>query len=685
MMPGFYNHNYHILQTPGYVVILVEMIHDARIIPLDGRPHLDQRIRQWLGDSRGRWEGNTLVVDTTNFTDGVNDRGFTVFGTGRNGHLVERFTRVDADTIDYEFTVDDPTVFTRPWTAAVPMTKTDGPLFEYACHEGNYALPDILSGARAAGEGRRRSEQERIEVSHCRIASPRLAAYHLRLMRTYLSAALVLAGLLRVMPASAAIPEPVRIETGLVAGVAGSFSEVRVFKGLPFAAPPVGRLRWRPPQPPSSWDGVRAADTFSANCMQRAAGGGAFPPYGGDRSATAMSEDCLYLNIYTTAASPRDRRPVMVWIHGGALTSGAGAIYQGEELARKGVILVTINYRLGVFGFLAHPELTKESSTHGSGNYGFLDQIAALKWVQKNIAAFGGDASRVTIFGESAGSWSVHNLVATPLAKGLFQRAIGESGAQFAITRTLAVAEDAGVKFAEAAGARSLEALRGMPAEAVNSLTGFQTSATIDGWMFPQDVTTIFRTGKQNDVPVLIGSNSHEGSLFTPETTTGESFRAQSQRRYGPDTEEFLKLYPFTTDQEARAAQAASMRDQTFGWEMRTWARLQTQSGKSKVYLYTSATCLRCQTPHGSARSTAPRFPTPSTGRMDITAPRWRGPMPTESWPMKCRRYWVNFAATGDPNGRNLPKWAPYQRKDDLALDIGDSIVMIPVPGKADA
>ena len=149
MMPGFYNHNYHILQTPGYVVILVEMIHDARIIPVDGRPHLDQRIGQWLGDSRGRWEGNTLVVETTNFTEKVNDRGTTVFGTSKNGRLVERFTRVDEDTIDYQITVDDPTVFTRPWTAAIPMTKTEDPLFEYACHEGNHALPHILSGARA--------------------------------------------------------------------------------------------------------------------------------------------------------------------------------------------------------------------------------------------------------------------------------------------------------------------------------------------------------------------------------------------------------------------------------------------------------------------------------------------------------------------------------------------------------
>jgi para-nitrobenzyl esterase len=496
--------------------------------------------------------------------------------------------------------------------------------------------------------------------------------------------ALVTLTVVSAPPLHAAVPEPIRVETGLVSGVPGAFREVRLFKGLPFAEPPVGDLRWRPPQPPKSWNGVRAADTFSANCMQRAAGGGAFPPYGGDRSATTMSEDCLYLNVYTATASAGDRRPVMVWIHGGAYTSGAGAIYQGEDLARKGVVVVTVNYRLGVFGFLAHPELTKESSTHASGNYAFLDQIAALKWVQKNIAAFGGDPSRVTIFGESAGSWSVNNLVATPIARGLFQRAIGESGGQFSITRTLAEAEKAGTTFAEAAGASSLAALRAMPADTVNRANGFQTSATVDGWVFPQDVATIFRSGKQNDVPVIIGSNANEGSIFTPETTTGQSFRAQSQRRYGAETDAFLKLYPFTSDQEARAAQAASMRDQTFGWEMRTWARLQTATGKSKVYLYyfsrvppiANAAWLGAQ--HGSEIPYAFNWP---NGQHSTQVP-WTDTDRTLA--DQVSSYWVNFATTGDPNGKlngkDLPKWAPYQTRDDQAMGISAAPGMIPVP-----
>ena len=343
---------------------------------------------------------------------------------------------------------------------------------------------------------------------------------------------------------------------------------------------------------------------------------------------------------------------------------------------------MTVNYRLGVFGFLAHPELTKESSTHASGNYAFLDQIAALEWVQKNIAAFGGDPTRVTIFGESAGSWSVNNLVATPLARGLFQRAIGESGGQFTITRTLAEAEAAGATFATAAGAPSLGALRALPAEAVNRATGFSTSATVDGWVFPQDVATIFKSGKQNDVPVIIGSNANEGSIFTAETTTGQSCRSQSQRRYGADTDAFLKLYPFTTDTEARAAQAASMRDQTFGWEMRTWARLQTATGKSKVYLYyfsqvpplPNAAWLGAQ--HGSEIPYAFNWP---NGRHSAQVPWTEADKKLAD---QVSSYWVNFATTGDPNGKNLPTWPAYQAAEDRAMGIADGLKMIPLPNK---
>ena len=229
-------------------------------------------------------------------------------------------------------------------------------------------------------------------------------------------------------PALAAIAAPVKVESGLVSGSPGATSEVTVFKGIPYAAPPIGELRWRAPQPALKWDGVRRADKYSARCTQN--DGGWFPPNNGTRPAIEISEDCLSLNVFTSARSSADTQPVIVFVHGGGLSSGAGSYYDGEALARKGAVVVTLNYRLGVFGFLAHPDLTQESGHNSSGNYGLLDQIAALRWVQSNIAAFGGDPKRVTLAGQSAGAWSVNFLMASPLARGLFQRIIGSSGGQ---------------------------------------------------------------------------------------------------------------------------------------------------------------------------------------------------------------------------------------------------------------
>jgi para-nitrobenzyl esterase len=485
-----------------------------------------------------------------------------------------------------------------------------------------------------------------------------------------------------MLPLSAAVFEPVHTENGLITGVAGSNPEVRVFKGIPFAMPPVGDNRWRAPRSAAKWDGVRAADKFSPNCEQRAANGGAFPPNGGDRSATQMSEDCLYLNVYTAAKSSKDKLPVMVWIHGGAFTSGSGAIYEGEELARKGVVVVTVNYRLGVFGFFAHPDLTKESDRNSSGNYALLDQVSALEWVQKNIAAFGGDPKRVTIFGESAGSWSVNYLVASPLAHGLFQRAIGESGAEFAPARKLAEAEQAGVKFAESVHADSLSALRAKPAEELMKAGGFQAAANVDGWFLPEDVYTIFSKGKQNDVPVLIGSNADEGTLFTPAAVTGQSFRDQA-KKFGPDADAFLKLYPFNSDAEARSAQAAGMRDQVFGWEMRTWARLQTKTGKSKAYVYflshvpPGPNSARMGAQHGAEIAYAFNW---VNGKNNSQTP-WQDV--DRQLAETISSYWVNFATTGDPNGKGLPKWPAYRTKDDQVMGFNDKVELEPLPHKA--
>jgi para-nitrobenzyl esterase len=478
------------------------------------------------------------------------------------------------------------------------------------------------------------------------------------------------------LPMAAGISEPVQTEGGQLSGVAGASPEVRVYKGIPYAAPPVGDLRWRVPQP-ARWEGVLKADHFSSTCMQSPYPEGS--PYRGT-DADHISEDCLYLNIWTGANNASERRPVMVWIHGGALTRGSGSTptYDGENFAEKGVVLVTINYRLGVFGYFAHPELSKESGRNASGNYGFLDQVAALQWVQRNIEKFGGDPRRVTVFGESAGSWSVNFLVASPIARGLFQRAIGESGANLARVQSLADAEQAGVKFAGSMGAQSIAELRAKPA---GELLRAQRapSGNIDGYFLPTDVSTIFSTGRQNDVPTVIGFNADEGTAFTPDTVRAEGFEAQVKSRYGDQADAFLAIYPANTDKQARASAAAVFRDQTFGWEMRTWARMQSKTGKSKVYLYYFSKVppgpfgARLGVYHASEIA----YVFGNLGETSLSQEDHRklsGIM---------QSYWVNFANFGDPNGHGLPRWPNYQEKADVAIELGDNVETTTVPGKA--
>jgi len=481
------------------------------------------------------------------------------------------------------------------------------------------------------------------------------------------------------LPLAAAITEPVPVEQGLLSGVAGTSPEVRVFRGVPFAEAPVGDLRWRAPKPAAKWTGTRNVSEFGAICMQRrpnAAGIGAEP--------RPMSEDCLYLNIFTAAKTAGDKLPVMVWIHGGALTAGAGSIaaYDGEQLARKGVVVVTINYRLGVFGFFEHPELSKESDRHAAGNFGLLDQIAALQWVQKNIAAFGGDPKCVTIFGESAGSWSTNLLAASPLARGLFHRVIGESGGQFEPMKSLARAEQAGANFGTLAElrAKTAEALQTEMGAAFVGANGGYSGPVVDGWSLPDDVYTIYAKGKQNDVPVLIGSNADEGTMFTPATVTLQFMKDQAQRRFGADAEAFLKLYPAQSDTEAWRASADSMRDQTFGWEMRTWARMQTMTGKSKVYLYFFS-----RVPPGPAAASMGAYHSAEIAYVFHNTHR-PGTRPWEETDHKLSdlmaSYWVNFATTGDPNGKGLPAWPAFDTKSDRLMGLGDRVEVTPIPHK---
>src|SRR5690606_21877205 len=352
-----------------------------------------------------------------------------------------------------------------------------------------------------------------------------------------------LLGLVLGPSASAMIPAEVEVESGRIQGTAGRSPDVRVFKGVPFAAPPVGETRWRPPQPVPPWEGVLPTPDFRPRCMQ-------------SRGGADTAEDCLYLNVWTAADSAEDRLPVMVWIHGGALTGGSGseARYDGEALAGRGVVVVTINYRLGPFGFFAHPELSAESPDGVSGNYGFMDALAALRWVRANIAAFGGDPDNITVFGESAGGRMTGALAGSPAARGLLQRAIMQSGTWMGLVisrmPSLAEAEQAGADAAARLGALSAAELRALPAEEV--LANLPMSGiVVDGRLIPADLSLTFAAGRQNAVDLLLGSNKDEGTFFITGPVRLEDFNRQARDRFGELADQFLSLYPASSDAQA--------------------------------------------------------------------------------------------------------------------------------------
>jgi para-nitrobenzyl esterase len=492
-------------------------------------------------------------------------------------------------------------------------------------------------------------------------------------------------------PPAAASDELVRVESGMLAGISGPDSAVRVFKGVPYAAPPVGNLRWRAPQRPLPWSGVRRADHFSASCMQGPPR--TFGPYTPEYliPAEPISEDCLCLNVWTASQSAQERRPVLVWIHGGGFGSGSASvpIYDGEALAKKGVVFVGINYRLGPFGYLAHPDLTKESGHNSSGNYGILDMIAALQWVQRNIPAFGGDPKRVTIAGQSAGSFAVSYLAASPLARGLFHRIIAESGSALGVNAVsppkLATAEQVGLEYAKSKGAASIQELRAKTAaELVDSgqpgqSLGFRP--VIDGYVLPMDVYMIFAQGKQNDVPILVGWNADEGSLSSGASITAETFRDQVRKKFGAVADAFLKAYPARSDDEARISQQFSSRDETFGSSMRIWVRMQAKTGKSKGYLY----FFTHVSPVAPGEANPGAFHTSEVPYVFNCLDKWNRPWQATDRKMAdlMSSYWVNFVSKGDPNGKNLPRWPAYETKNDEVMQLGDKVGPMPMPNKA--
>ncbi|HEY3518858.1 MAG TPA: carboxylesterase family protein [Gammaproteobacteria bacterium] len=467
--------------------------------------------------------------------------------------------------------------------------------------------------------------------------------------------------------ALAGIPAEVTIDSGTLAGTTGASPEIRVFKGIPFAAPPVDANRWRAPQPVAKWSNVRPATDYAPRCTQG----------GGRQSATAppTSEDCLYLNVWTTAASADDRRPVMVWLYGGGFSGGAGSEprYAGDGLARKGAVVVTLNYRLGSLGFFAHPELSAEAKPQVSGNYGMLDAVAALQWVQRNIAAFGGDPGNVTVFGESAGANLTGALVASPQAKGLFHRAIAQSGGfmglAMARTGTLARAEGAGAKALADAGIPSIAAARAKPADEIfAAIRG--SGLVVDGYLIPEDLSLTFAKGRQNAADLLVGSNKDEGTFFQRQGLTAEQFKGQARQRFGVLADEFLTTFPAADDAQASVSYLASFSDEA-AWAMRKFAEVQAKQGSSAyVYYFTRVPPALADRPSRGATHVA-EIPY----MFDNLAP----PVP---WTDVDRRladimssYWVNFARSGDPNGSGLPSWPAYRdAATGQAQVLGDTI-----------
>lgn len=450
--------------------------------------------------------------------------------------------------------------------------------------------------------------------------------------------------------------DTVKLATGLIAGT--RHDHVVSFKGIPFAAPPVGPLRWKQPQPAQSWPGVKDCSKFGPSPMQ------AIPQPFSMWSEEFLipkepiSEDCLYLNVWAKEKSRK--APVFVWIYGGGFRSGGSAvpIYDGEAYAKAGIIFVSINYRVGIFGFFAHPGLTAESAHQASGNYGLMDQVAALQWIQDNIAAFGGDPRNVTIAGQSAGSMSVNALVASPLAKGLFNKAIAESGSSFSFPMpTLAAAEAEGKRIAGTTSAASLDDLRNIPADSLVKINGAMFAPIIDGYVLPEPVVDIFASGKQNRVSLLTGWNEDEGIVFGPMKTSSK-FIDEAQKEYGKDADKFLRYYPATNDSVASLSQLALSRDRIFGSGNYRWASIASED-KSPVYVY--------------------RFTrkVPGTGEYAKYGAFHTGEVPyaynnlrfvhrpftnaDHQLAKNMSAYFVNFIRSGNPNGAGLVNWPRFR------------------------
>ena len=470
------------------------------------------------------------------------------------------------------------------------------------------------------------------------------------------------------------------VETGDVEGVLEG--GLAVYKAIPYAAPPVGNLRWKAPQPAKAWEGVRKCDTFGPLPPQ---------PTRPGRTADMMSEDCLYLGIATPAKSANDKLPVMVWIHGGGFQTEHYGGDLWSLLAQRGVVIVSVEYRTGALGFMVHPELAKENQDGHAGNYGILDQIYALQWVQRNIENFGGDPSKVTIFGESAGAISCSILCASPLAKGLFHGCISQSGGSFApwsdAPRSIGLdasqkgAEQQGLAFQKHLKKKSLKELRAMDAMALcDGNVGFSGFwPCVDGYVICDDQYRLYERGEYNDVPVIVMTNSDEGALFTPPTVKAEDYQKNAARMFGDMVEEALKVYPGNTDEEAWHGNGDAFRDLGFAWPSYAWVKLQSQTGKSPAYAaYLDQPSKMSFSQNPLRRGVAHADDIMYLNGMFLNQP---DKFPAEAAVSEMmQQYWVNFAKTGNPNGKGLPYWPSFDESQPTTMQFrnGASLIMRP-------
>lgn len=477
-------------------------------------------------------------------------------------------------------------------------------------------------------------------------------------------------GLTLLLLALAAHAQSPKVKTaqGKVQGTLTSDAKIRVFRGIPYAAPPVGNLRWQAPQPPANFHGIFSATDYGNRCIQS----NQFDDMVFHDSGA--SEDCLTLNVWAPVGAKK--LPVMVWIYGGGFFAGSTseARQNGEFLAHRNVVVISMNYRMGIFGFFAHPTLSAESAHHASGNYGLLDQAAAIAWVKQNASKFGGDASNITLFGESAGSFSVASQIASPLSKGSIARAIGESGAPFSAGTlpypSLAQAEVADADFARTAFAtEDLSALRKL---SVADVLAASTSSSnhhprfgpiVDGYFLPKSVADIYAAGEQAHIPVLAGWNADEGRGPVKAPVTVQNFAAEAKANYGDDAPAFLAAYTSTTDAEALQSAGDLAGDQFIAYSTWRWLEAEVETNHAPVYRYFFTLGSAGDKFHpvsaGAYHSDDIEY---VFGAFNARETNWRPEDHKLSDQMQL--YWTNFARTGDPNGPGLPEWPLYKPTD---------------------